>query len=96
MEGASLLTGVAAAIYIYIEGGLALDRVAAILAAMVAIYHLGLRSVRRCWQQSHMGDPEAVFPPDRYSLFLLVSFTCETLFNDRTYLPGERCETVPL
>ena len=73
MEGASILMGVAAAVYIYIEGELALDRVAAILTALVAVFHLGLRSSRRCWQQSHLGNPEAVFPPDRYSLLFLGS-----------------------
>jgi len=79
MECSSIVTGVAALIYIYIERELALNRVAAILAALVAVFHLSLLSGRRCWRQTHLGDPEAVFPPDRYSLLFLGSFPCETL-----------------
>ena len=78
MECASILTGVAAIVYMALEGELALDRVAAILAALVAIYHLGLRSGRRCWHRAHANDPEAIFPPDRYWwLFLGSLFPAE-------------------
>ncbi len=87
MEGASILTGVAALVYICIEGELALDRVAAILAALVAVYHLGLRSGRRCWRRAHADDPEAVFPPDRYRRLFLGSLFLQNIISNRTYLP---------
>ena len=59
------MTGLIAIGYVIHDGEMALDRASAILVAVVALFHVGMRVGRRCWRQAHINSPELAYPPDR-------------------------------
>jgi ABC-type nickel/cobalt efflux system permease component RcnA len=65
MPLSSLITGVIAAVYTAKDGEINLERVAAMLAALVAAWVLFKRAARRYWQRAHPDAPASAFPLDR-------------------------------
>ena len=65
MPIASLVTGIIAAGYMLHDGEVSLERVAAILTALVAAWVLLKRAARRFWQRTHPDAPASAFPLDR-------------------------------
>ena len=65
MPLASLTTGIIAAVYMAKDGEINLERVAAMLAALVAAWVLFKRAARRYWQRAHPDASASAFPLDR-------------------------------
>jgi hypothetical protein len=65
MPLASLVTGAIAAVYMAMDGEVSLERMAAILSAMVAAWVILKRAARRYWRMAHPTAPDSAFPLDR-------------------------------
>ena len=65
MPLASFITGLIAAGCIAKDGEVSLERVAAILSAVVAAWVIFKRAARRYWRMAHPGAPDSDFPMDR-------------------------------
>ena len=73
MPLASLTTGIIAAVYMAKDGEVNLERMAAILSALVAAWIGTKRIAHRYWRLAHPDAPEADFPMERLARSFLRS-----------------------
>jgi len=62
----SVVVGLVALAFLAKDGKAELDRIVAILGAVVAVPYLGRRIGRRYWAYGHRNQPDRTFPLDRY------------------------------
>ena len=71
MAVVNVVVGLVALAFLVKDGKAELDRIAAILGAVVAVPYLGRRIGRRYWAYGHRNQPDRTYPLDRYSEVVL-------------------------
>ena len=71
MAVVNVVVGLVALAFLAKDGKADLDRIVAILGAVVAVPYLGRRIGRRYWVYGHRNQPDRTYPLDRYSEVVL-------------------------